>query len=125
MDLLDWFRGRHPWPQLLRLLRRLPEHSQYQLAISDCDELYADVEPAPKRRRPPLQAWSAERELLATLHDVASLIQVAIVAVNTPKGKKAPSFKAVPRPETAADRARRRREQQTHAEIVEMFKPRE
>ncbi len=109
---------------MLRLIGRLPEHSQYQLALADDDDLATGTTGGP-RRRPPLRAWSAERELRATLYDVATLIQVAIAAVNTPKGKSPPKFKPTPRPETAADRVRRRLELETHDQIVQMFKPRE
>jgi len=119
---LDYFRGTRPWAQLLRLVDRLPEHSHYQRALEDDDELHRRHPPA-TARRPSLRSWSADRELLATLHDVASLIQVAIVGVNTPKGKKAPKFKPVRRPETAADRARRRRELEMHADNVRQLLP--
>ncbi|ERB53408.1 hypothetical protein N806_19880 [Rhodococcus sp. P27] len=32
LDLLDFFRHKHPWPKLYRLLYRLPEHTHYKAA---------------------------------------------------------------------------------------------
>lgn len=34
LDLLDWFRGHHPWPKLGRLVNRLPAASHYRTALS-------------------------------------------------------------------------------------------
>lgn len=105
-----------------RLIDRLPEHSHYQRALADDDELQRQFGSAGPRK-PTLRAWSAERELRATLYDVASLIQVAIVSVNTPKGKQAPRFKPVRRPETAADRDERRRLLDMHRHNVRKLLP--
>lgn len=92
--------------------------------MQDDDDLLPDRKPEElKRTRPALRSWSADAELRATLYDVAGLIQTAIVAVNTPKGKQAPKFRPTKRPETAVDRAERRWAVEMHAEIVGMVLP--
>lgn len=126
-DLLDYFRGVRPWPQLLRLVEHLPPHSHFRRALADDDDLQAriDAQPKPPRRRsgPSLRDWDEHQELRAALADGFALVQQAVGASVTPKGKSPPKFTPVRRPRTAADRAQRRREEAVHAEIVAQVLP--
>lgn len=106
------------------MIDRLPAHSHFRRAVADDDDLQrridAQAEGTGRRRRsgPALQDWTAHDELIACLTDVGNLVQQAIGASVTPKGKRPPKFTPVRRPRTAADRAKRLREEAVHAEIV-------
>ncbi|GEL19364.1 hypothetical protein [Pseudonocardia asaccharolytica] len=95
--------------------------------MADDDELHDARAPAAGRgsgrRGPALESWSALDELRADLADGFNLVQHAIVAVNTPKGKPRPKFTPARRPKTAADRALRRQQLQVHEEIVAAVLP--
>jgi hypothetical protein len=110
----------------VRLVHTLPAGSHFRRAVADDDELHRlldEQDGTPTARRPSVRDWTDHDELLAVLTDVGNLIQHAIAASVTPKGKAPPKFVPVRRPETAADRARRRRELQTHRDIVAMVLP--
>lgn len=128
-DLLDWFRGDRPWPQLLRILARLPEGSRYTAALLGDDDLARqrlaetdddpDEDPDRRRsRRPPLVGESYDRALRRAT--VSSLMRVehAIYAVNAPKGKGGKPPRPLLGPETAQDRLR---EQLADAEVEDIF----
>lgn len=129
-DLLDFFRGKRPWAQLVRIVERLGPWSHTGRAIADDDDLQRErearlgVKAAAKRSgRPRLQDWSETDEILATLRDVAERISVTVVQVNTEKGKSKPRFTPVRRPRTAVDRAELRRDLDTVSEIVAAATP--
>lgn len=127
-DLLDYFRGARPWAQLDRYVRRLPSWSETKRAMADDDELqrYRE-EHAPKtsaRRPPRLTEWTLADELFAALADTTNAICVAVGQSVSPRGK-GPKFKPGRRPLTAAERAERRRDRDTIAEIVSIMLPRE
>lgn len=109
-DLLDWFRGRRPWPQLARLLQRLPEGSRYWAAILDDETLAAEriaagIEPPPRRKTPPLLGETPERMLLRGILSGLQRVEHAVFAVQV--GKKAgPRPRPLPEPSTAEDRLR-------------------
>ncbi len=112
-------------------MQSLPSHSHYRRAVADDDDLQQEIErhaarsgtEVGGRRRPSVRDWTEHDELRACLTDVGNLIQQAIGASVTPKGKSPPKFKATRRPLTAADRAQHRREQATHSEIVSQMIP--
>ncbi|MGW4769861.1 hypothetical protein ACWEO2_17675 [Nocardia sp. NPDC004278] len=110
-DLLDYFRGRRPWPQLIRLLRRLPMWSHYQSALLMDPELGArraqqerDEDAAPQ----PLSPLHYDLSALLTLRQIditKELIRVvASVFADTPAAPLPPE----PRPTTAEAQARAR-----------------
>ncbi|GAA4845476.1 hypothetical protein GCM10023201_40910 [Actinomycetospora corticicola] len=115
-DLLDWFRGRRPWPQLLRLMQRLPPESHYKAALLDDEELaeeriaaeQADGERRSSKSKPPLVGETQERALLRSIAGALPRIEHAVYAVNAPKGKAGRPPTGLPSPETAEDRVRSR-----------------
>jgi hypothetical protein len=124
--LLDYFRGVRPWPQLFRLIERLPQLSHYARALADDDELAeraASYGQGPPRGRPPLHSWEPIDEVLATIADGVNALRNTIVAVNTPKGKKVPPLTTAKRPMTAAERAEARRDRIALDEIVAIATP--
>lgn len=109
-------------------MHTLPAHSHFRRAVNDDDDLHDQLAQqadgaAARRRGPSIRDWTEHDELLACLTDVGNLIQQAIGASVTPKGKKPPQFKPVRRPQTAAERAKRRRDLQFHAEMVKQLLP--
>lgn len=126
-DLLAWFRGDRPWPQLLRLLDRLPEGSRYVAAILDDEDLArarieAGVEPPPRRSAPPLLGETAERMLLRAVLSTLQGVEHAVFAAQI--GKKAgPRPKPLPGPETAEDRLRDRQGTQDLFDLFDAMTP--
>lgn len=119
---MDFFRGRYSWAKLERLLSRiavLPQ-SHYRWAIADDDEaaeraLASGDEPTGSPA-PPLEAFSPEVQYLAMVVDrLGEVIQAVISTV--PKAK-VPKMRPLPRPETAFDRAKRRKSLQRHHDLV-------
>lgn len=115
LDLLDFFRGIHPWGKLFRITSRLPWHSQFRKAVE------SDVEGAEEwasslkledidrlmetTREPSLFEWDERRELAADIVDAMNFNTIMMIAVNTKKKSKRPKFKPVPRPKTARQKA--------------------
>ena len=124
-DLLDWFRGTRPWPQLLRLVDKLPPLSQFRRAVSDDDDLAARAAAGALTGpgKPTLQHWTELDDLKATIIDGFALVQLAIASQHTPKGKQPPKFRPTPRPKTAWHRAQRRRDEAAHQDIVAQVLP--
>jgi hypothetical protein len=124
--LLDFFRGVHPWPQLYRLIDRLPTLSHFQRALADDDEV-ADAAlrrgHGSRRGRPPVTEWDQFDELLATIADGVNSLRQTVIAVNTPKGKKVPPLTFAKRPLSAVERIERRRERAVLDEIVAKATP--
>jgi hypothetical protein len=77
VDLLDFFRGIHPWPKFDRLVGQLGERSRYAKALSDDEDLArrvlaesgSDSEPTSKWR-PANVEWSLMHELVAQQRDL-------------------------------------------------------
>jgi hypothetical protein len=127
-DLLDFFRGVRPWPQLLRLMDHLPPLSHFRRAVADDDDLARRAELAAlgrpsSRGAPSLAHWTEMDDLIATLTDGFTLVQLAIASANTPKGKSPPKFRPTPRPRSAWQRAQSRRDETVHQEIVAQLLP--
>lgn len=121
LDLLEWFRGRYSWPKLLRLVRQLPRYSRFCLAVADDDDLAATAPADDVKARPALTSWDAHQDLVAVVREEFAELRRTVLAPwsRRPPAKPAP----VPRPITAAERARRRAERQTHARIVRQVLP--
>jgi hypothetical protein len=94
VDLLEYFRGRRPWRQLLRFLGRMPAHSHYMAALAD-DEATAR-RAAAARSRPAPMTMAGYDPLVSRLDTV---IDVLVAAHST--GSRPPRM---PRPVTALDR---------------------
>jgi len=128
MDLLDFFRGVYPWDKLYRLIGQLPWWSKYKLLLADDDE-YAEASRAQQSggasetRRPKLAEWDPNRELAAELRDGFARLEAAIANSNRKKGSQPVKPRPTPRPLTAAQRADRRADYETHLAIVKQVLP--
>ena len=114
VDLLDFFRGVHPWGKLHRLMLRLPWYSEYKRALEDDAEFwenyYARVEDPAELEGDPgappsLAAWDEWRELAADLKDQLAQQTISLLSPHVPKGKPKPKFKPVKRPKPARAKA--------------------
>lgn len=118
MDLLDFFRNRHSWAKLERMIGQLSPRSRFKLAMIDDDE-YADQIVSQidelESTGPGLRDWSPEVGYLASVVDRLGDV---IAAVYASRGVKPPKVKPLPRPKTAIDRARGRRSMSRHLSLV-------
>lgn len=131
-DVLDWFRGRRPWPQLLRLVQHLPPESHYKAALLDDEELATErieaeergeLAPPSRKSRPSLVGESQERALLRAIASALPRIEHAVFAVNAPKGKAGRPPSGLPSPETAEDRVRSQRGDADVEELIAAATP--
>ncbi|MBF6085225.1 hypothetical protein IU485_28045 [Nocardia cyriacigeorgica] len=122
---MDFVRGRYPWPKLFRFLARLPAGSHYR-AAQDLDEDMArrildaeavreaaEITPSEDDQLPTVSSsagYTHETYLLMMLYEAIQHLNSTLVAVNLPKGKKPPRVKPLPRPVSALDRERAKRE---------------
>lgn len=124
LDLLDWFRARRPWPQLLRLIALLPDHSHYKVALSQDDELAARQAAAQNGKpRPPRvdgRVWTPERAALTDACDILLAILATLDAQRTGKPRKP---EQLPRPVTAQDRYERKAAYRRYCELVNQMTP--
>lgn len=116
VDLLDFFRGARPWPQLLRQMARLPAGSRYIAAVLDDEEVAArrleEQEREPRQRRRREQSLVGETTEVAMLREILNGIRAvrwAVVAVQAQKGKAGKPPEPVRGPRTAEDRLKERR----------------
>lgn len=124
LDLHDFFRGRYPWAKLERLTNRLMKtpRSALQVALAQDDEAAERaLEESEKDRNisrtPPLETWTPEVEwLVANFDRMGELIQA--VLATAPGKSKPPTIRPARRPETAIDRARRRKAWRSHDALV-------
>ncbi|MBW8171791.1 hypothetical protein K0651_01845 [Ornithinimicrobium sp. Arc0846-15] len=119
LDLLDFFRGKHSWEKLLRLIKQIPAHSKYGAARADDPELADHIMSLPASARkwsPPYEDWTPEVSALANIEDQLSHISAQIEAA---RGGRPSRPKPVPRPVTAVDRAESAARNQRHDELVD------
>lgn len=113
-DLLDWFRGRRPWPQLDRYLRRMPEGCRYHAALLADEDLAArqieqeqdtpDDEDGDGSRRPPLVGETQGLSLLRSAVSALLRVEHAVYAAQAPKNKRGRPPDPIKGPLTAKDR---------------------
>lgn len=110
-DLLDYFRGVRPWPQLIRLLRRLPMWSHYHSAllmdpeIGECrarEEVDEDAAP------PPLSPLHYDLPSLLMLRQIDITKELIRVIATVFGGAPGAPMTPEPRPTTAEAMARAR-----------------
>lgn len=104
--------------RLIDQLPKDPSRSRFALAKAESDEL-ADmiVDEVPESSsRPPLEGWDTVASMAAV---IADRISETISAIVTTSGNKAPRVKPIPRPETAIDRAKRRKSRKRLYALVE------
>ena len=77
----------------------------------------------PPPRPPSLRSWTVHDEILAAIHDLGEVLRTTMIALEMPKGKKAPSPKFAKRPKTAAERADSRRDREMAEGIVRQVLP--
>lgn len=107
VDLLDFFRGRRSWRQLLNFIQKLPSSSLTTEAMADDDELAALMADRPVTNTGPrLSEYTAEVARLDIILDRLSELISVTLQLN---GGKAPRLRPAKRPETAYARLQRRR----------------
>lgn len=125
MDILDYWRGRRPWPQLLRYCERLPDHGHYKVAIRQDDTLarrHAETEgEAHQPSTPTVDAhvWTPERAVLTDVADILLGIHASLEAQRTGKPQQRP--KPMPRPRLARDRVQAALAYEAHQQRVAMM----
>jgi hypothetical protein len=129
LDLLDWFRGGHPWDQLLWLAEQLPGDSHYKAAMADDDDLVAEYvgqHGLPEGGRPTsvsLADWTTERQMLTSVIDAINAMHRTLIAANSERGKAPPEMPRLPRPESAWDRAAIRQDIDQAVGLAKLFLP--
>jgi len=113
VDLLDYFRGRRPWRQLLRFLAGMPAHSRYMAALAD-DEATARRVAADRTRRPAPMTMAGYDPMIARLDTVIDVLVAAHSTGSTPP--------RMPRPVTALDRLAARDARSRHRDRVRMIR---
>ncbi|MFF4027009.1 hypothetical protein ACFYY5_29590 [Nocardia elegans] len=113
VDLLDFFRGRRPWQQLYRFLKRLPQHGWYQAAIAMDEEIGWERAQQPQPdgavEPPTPHGYTLTHYLLLRSIDLQKELLRILPAVFG--GKLGPPLPPEPRPQTAEQRIRHKREQ--------------
>ena len=115
LDLVDFFRGKHSWRKLTTILARLPSWSAYWEAQANDDDYAEFVLSLPEGsgapRPPALSEFTPE---VSRLTDVSDQMNMLIALVMQALGGKPPKQRMSPRPVTAVDRLRSRRERAEH-----------
>ncbi|MGW5520002.1 hypothetical protein [Nocardia africana] len=110
VDLLDFFRGSRPWPQLYRFLKRLPQHGWYQSAIAMDEEIGWERAQQPQPdgpiEPPTPHGYTLTHYLLLRSIDLQKELLRMLPAVFG--GKLGPPLPPEPRPQTAEQRFRDR-----------------
>ncbi|WKW86018.1 tail assembly chaperone [Gordonia Phage JonJames] len=135
IDLLDWVRGKRPWPQLYVIIKGFRQgHSRY-LDVINRDMKFAEgivaaqkmmeeaqrdemirtgiappEDPEEEPRDTPTSnfGWDTNAELQAQTIDAIKVLNATLIAVNTAKGKKPPKVRPTSRPVSAMEAVRRR-----------------
>jgi hypothetical protein len=110
--LLDFFRRRRPWPQLLRFLERLPIHSHYKAALADDDE-YAQVVLSFQHGKPAAPMNMVGYDAVASRLDTVIDVLIAANSTGTPV--------RMPRPVTAFERIAASNARSRHRQRVAMI----
>lgn len=124
LDLVDFFRRRHSWAKLERLLDQLPRASRFRCAVADDDEVAESIlaggeRPARGSVPPPLQDVDYHASLLMIIAD--RLGDVAATVIASAGGNPGP-VSPLPRPVSALDRVQRRHERaQTESLNAEVY----
>lgn len=98
--MLDYFRTRRPWPQLVRFAERLPDHSHYKVSVRDDLDLARRVREQDKgkparRVKVTGQVWTPERAILTDVADILLRVLASLEAARTGRTHKP---QTMPRP---------------------------
>jgi hypothetical protein len=121
--MYGFFRDELDARTFLDYVEHLPRTSAYHAAVADDDELAEMLADQPEAASSPprLSEFGPDVQVLAEIRDLlASLIGVQIARA----GKKPKKIKPYPRPVSAIERVRKRRQYATHRSLVERLKPR-
>lgn len=134
LDLLDFFRGIHPWTKLYRILAKLPQGSWYRADLDldpDLAKRLFDIEEQQRARNggdsrveePRNQVRSSAghdmtASLLMTVCDLLQQQTQTLIGVNLPKGKRPPKIHPMPRPISKLEVMRREREEDSVNEAL-------
>jgi hypothetical protein len=105
----------------------MPRHSRYMAAVADDDELaekFLDLDDGSPPSPLGFYEWTPERDLLTHLVEAVSRLHAWQVGVHS-RDHKVPKVPPLPRPRSALDRVRARREEEQVAAIVAAFRPRD
>lgn len=112
---MELWQGRR-WRLLLSLITQLPRNSFFVEAVSQDEEVAAQMTELPQEPSGVrMSTWSPEMELLAAVFDRLGSVVAAVVAS---AGGRPPDIQPFPRPETAAQRARIKSRQEGHERLV-------
>ncbi|MBF6333320.1 hypothetical protein [Nocardia transvalensis] len=120
-DLLDYFRGVRPWPQLVRLLRRLPMWSHYQSA------LLMDPDIGERRAREEIDEGAAPQPLAPLHYDLSALLMLRQIDITKELirviasvfgDRPAAPLPPEPRPTTAEAMARAQRDRDQVRDVL-------
>lgn len=105
--MLDYFRGRRPWPQFWRYTIGLPEHGRYKSALAMNPEIGAEraKQPLPDEFPPPTP-YGYSLSILLQLRQIDLLKELMRVIPASFSGKLPPPMQPEPRPMTAEMRIR-------------------
>lgn len=114
IDLAVLF-ARRRWRRLLNLIDRLPSNSQYvQELANDADLMDAVAAAGARKHVEHLSDWSPEVGKLTLLADLVTQLLHATVAA---AGGKPGRFKPLPRPMTALEAAKHKRQMREYEEL--------
>ncbi|MBM4577773.1 hypothetical protein LRM64_19420 [Prescottella equi] len=126
--LYDWVRNHAdlPWNHFLRMLPALPRNGWYETATRDDDEradqilaMEAAGKLPPPSKRPSLLGWTPEIDLLTAVVDGVRRIEHGVWGASPKfKGKGGKPPQALPRPQTARERAEERQVLREHDDIA-------
>ncbi len=107
VDLGDYFRGRRPWQQLIRFLRRLPMDSWYQSALAMDEEIgWARAQRKLPDKPEPISPQGYSLEVLTLVRTNELIKELLRVLPAVFGGKLPPPFPPEPRPQSAEQRFR-------------------
>lgn len=120
LDLLDFFRHKHSWMKLDRLIWQLPSGSAFWAARTDDDEAAKAMlerhgdKPRP-RAVPPLTEMTRTNQVLL---DIVDWLQLTVDRLERLGGNKPPVPERAPRPTSALERVEHQQEAAAVADLV-------
>jgi NADPH-dependent 2,4-dienoyl-CoA reductase/sulfur reductase-like enzyme len=119
VDLLEFFRGRRPFGQLLRFARQLPNHSRYKAALLDNEDYArAVLATGAKPASPTMEGFTPT---VAAIKDLTDWVKALYSLGFATAGQTPPQLPDTPRPRTAFDRVRKSDAHMRHRQRVKIM----